>query len=123
MGNRAEASKKILPIVLVFIIFFSIGSYAKMIIEPLAVLKFEHLMLVLFAVVTTVMTLFEGIYKSSNLLFNCKDDNMLLSLPLKKSTVLFIRVLKFYVFEVAYNALFLIPAIVVYATTVNVGIS
>lgn len=121
--NRAEASKKILPIVLVFIIFFSIGSYAKMIIEPLAVLKFEHMMLVLFAVVTTVMTLFEGIYKSSNLLFNCKDDNMLLSLPLKKSTVLFIRVLKFYVFEVAYNALFLIPAIVVYAMTVNVGIS
>ena len=121
--NRSEASKKIIPIALALCIFISIGSYADMMIEPLAAVKSEHVMLMVFAAITSIMTLFEGIYKSSNLLFNCKDDDLLLSLPIKKSTVLFTRVLKFYVFEVGYNALFMIPAIAVYAMKVNVGVT
>jgi len=74
----------------------------------------------LFVMLTFILTVIEGIYKSSNLLFNCKDDALLLSLPIKKSTVLFIRIFKFYIFELLYNSLFLLPAIIVYAMRVNV---
>ena len=119
--NRSEFSKKILPIILVVLCFFSIWSYANIIMEPLVQVHMEFVLLTLFSFLTCILTLTEGIYKSSSLLFNCKDDNLLLSLPIRKSWVLFIRVLKFYVFELLYNALFMIPAMVVYARYVKVG--
>ena len=50
----------------------------------------EFVFISLIVILTAVLTLTEGIYKSGNLLFNCKDDNLLLSLPISKRTVLFI---------------------------------
>ena len=42
------------------------------------------------------------------------------SLPVKKSTVLFVRVFKFYLFETVYNAVILVPTMVAYAMRVEV---
>ena len=116
-------SKYVLPIVLFLIIFGYMMAYSNIIIEPLKPIHLEYVLLTLFAIFTTVMTVVQGIYKSSSLLFNSKDDNLLLSLPIKKSEVLFIRIFKFYVFEMVYNSLFLAPAMLVYALNVNVKIS
>lgn len=118
--SKSESSKNITPIILALIFLVSIGSYASMMMEPLKKAGVEILLLSLFVVFTTVMTLVEGVYKSSSLLFDCKDDNLLFSLPIKKKTVLFIRLFKFYVFEFLYNSLFLLPAMVVYAWNVKV---
>ena len=109
-----------LPIVLFLIIFFYMWGYANMMMEPLQETHLEYTVLMLFVAFTTIMTLVEGIYKSSSLLFNCKDDDMLLSLPISRSTVLFIRVLKFYVFELMYNSMFLAPAMIAYVRYVPV---
>ena len=38
------------------------------------------------------LQIMEGIYKTSSLLFNCKDDNLLFSLPIKRSEVLLDRI-------------------------------
>ena len=105
------------------VIFVSIYGYAQMFMEPLSNMHVEYILLTLFVLLTSVLTLIEGIYKTSSLIFNCKDDNLLLSLPISKSTVLFIRIFKFYLFELLYNSLFLAPAMLVYATHVNVGIT
>ena len=121
--NKSDASKKILPIALFGFIACYIGMMANDLMDILAEMHVEYVLLTMFVALTTILTVIEGIYKSSNLLFNCRDDNMLLSLPIKKSTILFVRIFKFYVFEVLYNSLFLLPAIVIYAIRVNVGVS
>ena len=121
--NQTEKSKKILPIFLAGMIFFIIWSYANMMVEPLVELHLEYIVLTIFVALTSLLTLIEGVYKSGNLLFNCKDDDLLFSLPIKKSTILFIRIFKFYLFELLYNSLFLVPAMVAYIQYVNVGIS
>ncbi len=121
--KNTSGKKTLLPIILAIICMFSVGTYANMIIEPLTSIKSEYILLSLFVIVTFFLTLVEGVYKSSNLLFNCKDDNLLFSLPIKRRTVLFIRIFKFYVFELLYNSLFLFPAMIIYAINVNVGIS
>lgn len=118
--KQTKKSKKILPIFLVIVLFFSIWSYANMLMEPLSEINLEYVVLTLFVLFTSIMTLIEGIYKTSNLLFNCKDDNLMFSLPIKKSTVLFVRIFKFYVFEVIYNSIFLLPAMVTYIRYVSV---
>ena len=119
--KQSKASKTLLPIFLTIVVLFSIWSYANMFMEPLAKINLEYVLLTLFVLVTFVLTLTEGIYKTSSLLFNSTDDNLMFSLPIKKRTVLFIRIFKFYVFELLYNSLFLLPAMVVYATKVNVN--
>ena len=118
--NQSERTKKVLPIFLFILMFFSVWSYANIIMEPLVKINLEFVLLTLFVIITALLTLIEGIYKSSTLLFNCKDDDLLFSLPIKKSTVLFVRMFKFYVFEVIYNSLFLLPAMVVYIRYVSV---
>ena len=112
--NKNAFTKIVLPIILAFLLMGAMYSYSELIMEQLKPINMEFVLLTLFIIVTSMMTLVEGIYKTGNLLFNCKDDNLLLSLPIKKSTILFIRVFKFYVFELLYNSVFLLPAMLVY---------
>ena len=121
--KQTKASKRILPIFLTLALFFSFWSYANMLMEPLAEFHLEYVVLTIFVLFTSILTLVEGIYKSSNLLFNCKDDNLMFSLPIKKSTVLFVRIFKFYVFEILYNTLFLVPAMVAYVRYAGISTS
>ena len=109
----------LLPILLILMLMGVMYSYSELIMEELHKVNMEFVLLTLFVILTSLMALIEGVYKSGSLLFNCKDDNLLLSLPIKKSTVLFIRVFKFYAFELLYNSVFLAPAMIVYARYVH----
>lgn len=108
-------TKILLPIILTLVLMGAMYTYSELIMKELAPVNMHFVLLTLFILITSIIALVEGIYKSGNLLFNCKDDNLLLSLPIKKSTVLFIRVFKFYVFELLYNSVFLLPSMIVYA--------
>lgn len=119
--KQRKKTNRLLPILLGALLVFYIWTYANVIMEQLVEFHAEFFLLTLFIIATSILTLMEGIYKSGNLLFNCKDDNLLMSLPIKKSTVLFVRVFKFYVFELVYNSLFLVPAFVVYVRYVSVN--
>ena len=119
--KQSNFSKYFLPLIITLYIMVVFGFYAKEIINFLKPVHLEFVVLTLFALVVSIFTLIEGIYKSGNLLFNCKDDQLLLSLPVKKSTVLLIRILKFYVFELLFNTLFFLPVIIVYAFIMHPG--
>ena len=114
-------SKMLLPIFLAFVLMGMMFFYSKEVFDVLEPVDLGYVVLTIFLILTAFLTLIEGIYKSGNLLFNCKDDNLLLSLPIKKGVVLFIRIFKFYVFELMYNSIFLLPSIVVYALNTNVS--
>lgn len=109
----------LLPIIIAFILMATMYSYADIITKKLAPNKMEYASLTIFIIVTSIVTMVEGVYKSGNLLFNCKDDNLLFSLPIKRNTILFIRVLKFYIFELIFNSLFLVPTMAVYVRYAN----
>ena len=111
--NNGKSNKALIGFV-VLCFMFSIWSYVSMLFEKLAPLHLQFIVLSIFVLVVSVLTLIEGIYKTSSLLFNCKDDNLLLSLPIKKSTVLFVRIFKFYVFELLFSLLFFVPLVVGY---------
>ena len=121
--KKSTFTRIVLPIILTLILMGIMYSYSELIMEKLVAVNMEIGLLSLFILLTSIMTLIEGIYKSGNLLFNCKDDNLLLSLPIKKSMVLFIRVFKFYAFELLYNSLFLLPTMIVYARYTNPNIT
>ena len=112
--KKNSKTSSLIPIFIALYLMFMIWGSANSFFEKLEPLHLQYLLLPLSVFGISIMTIIEGIYKSSSLIFNSKDDDLLLSLPIKKSTILFLRVFKFYVFELMFNSMFLLPIMIAY---------
>ena len=119
--KKKSKSSALVPVFIAAYIMFMIWSGANSFLEKLAPMNLGYLLLAMATMGISLITLLEGIYKSGPLLFNCKDDQLLLSLPIKRRTVVFIRILKLYVFELLYNSMFLLPVMIAYIRWGDVG--
>ena len=122
-ANSSKLKKILLPISLFILLGFSVGMYAYQIAEMLKPLNLTYIMLTIFLAGVTVFTFMEGIYKSQGILFDCKDNDLLFSLPIKRSSILTVRIIKLLLFEYLYNLMFFLPAIVVYVYFETPGIN
>ena len=104
--NSSKLNKILFPIVLFVIVCISIGTYAYMIGKNLAPFSLTYVMVSMFIMVVTIMTFIEVIYKSQGILFESKDNDLLFSLPIKKSQILFVRIVKLLLFQYIYNLMF-----------------
>ena len=112
--NKNKKSGVLVPLFIGAYLMFMIWSVANGMYEKLEPTHVQYVLLSLFVFAISLMTIAEGIYKAGPLIFNCKDDQLLLSLPIKRRTVIFVRVFKFYVFELLFNSMFLFPTMVAY---------
>ena len=122
-ASNSRTKQIIFPIMLSLIVMFAVGVYAVMFALEFSKVNLTYIMLTLFIILTTILTLVEGIYKSQGILFDAKDNDLLFSLPIEKSKILFVRIFKLLSFQFLYNALFMIPAYVVYIYYEHPGIS
>ena len=113
--GKTKLSKIAFPIILAGVIMFIIGGNARLLVEILAPMGLTHILLSLFIVLVSVLTIIEGAYKSQGILFDSKDSDLLFSLPITKRRVFFTRIFKLMSFQFIYNSLFLLPAIIVYS--------
>ena len=96
--------------------FFIMWVYSNTWFDNLDQFGKGSLLLAVVIVLTTILTLIEGIYKSSSLLYNTRDDDLLLTLPISRAKIVTLKLVKFYLFELAFNSMFLLPAMIVYLT-------
>ncbi|MBQ3321128.1 hypothetical protein IJG71_03335 [Candidatus Saccharibacteria bacterium] len=115
-----KTKKMALFVFLAIVVFVSVYGYADMMLEPLSGTGMEHSVLTMYSLVAVVIILAEGVYKASGLLFNCRDDDLVLALPIKKSSVFLLRMMKFYLFELAFSTMILLPTMVAYVVRVGV---
>lgn len=115
--------KILFPIFLFILVSFSLGTSIYYFSEELAKYHLTYLTLSLMLIGSSFMALFEGILKSQTMLFDCKDNDILFSLPIKRSTILFIRIIKLLLFEYLFNLMLLLPTFVVYIILENPDIS
>jgi len=120
-GEKSSGLKT--TIALAALMFFVMWTYASSWFEWLDELGKGSLVLAFVITITTILTLIEGIYKSSSLLYNSKDDGLLLTLPISRRMIIALKLVKFYLFELAFNSMFLLPAMIVYFTGADVGLS
>ena len=112
--NKNKKSAIFIPIFIALYLMFMLWGSANTLFERVAPIHLESILLSLIIFGISMTTIMEGIYKSGPLIFNCKDDELLLSLPIKRRTVLFIRIFKFYIFELLFNSMFLLPMMISY---------
>ncbi len=119
--TKNEHSRRTIPFLLAIVVgvamLFSAAAVTGAIKEdggePVAILS-------IYTLVTSIIIVTEGIYKSGDLLFKPRDNDTLLAMPIKKSTIIAARIIKFYLFELLYCLIFLLPAIIAYAINVEV---
>lgn len=112
--NASKLNKILLPFVLAIIIISYMAFYAYSFAKELAPFKLTFIMLTIFLIAVVFLNFMETIYKSQGMLFDAKDNDLLFSLPIKKSTILFVRMFKLIAFQYIFNFLFIVPAFGVY---------
>lgn len=123
-SKNATPSKKLLfPLMLSLILMFSIGTFFYMFAFEFSKFNLTYIMLTLALIIPVILTLIGGMYKSQGILFESKDNDLLFSLPIKKSRIIMVRLIKLYVFQFIYDLLFILPAYVIYAFFENPSIN
>ena len=122
-SNSSKYNKILLPIILFIIVSFSLGTIIFNFMEELAKYNLNNIAICMVLALITVITFVEGIFKSQSILFDCKDNELLFSLPIKRRTILFIRIVKLLIFEYLFNLMFLLPTYVVYIYFEHPGIN
>ena len=112
--NKKNKFSSFLPLFIALYLMFMIWGSANSVFERVSPMNLQYIILSLAIFSISIMTFIEGIYKAGPLIFNCRDDQLLLSLPIKRRTVLFVRILKFYIFELLFNSMFLLPFMAAY---------
>ena len=121
-SGKTERSKRIMPIFLGSLIgILMLFSCSAMMME-LGDDSSKTAVLSIYTLVTTIIIVMEGSYKAVDLLFRPRDNDTLLAMPIKKSTIVFVRMIKFYLFEMVYCLIFLSPAIIAYTMNADVGV-
>ncbi len=120
--GKTERSRRIMPLFLGVLVGLMMFLSANTMTTELATEDKQYVILSIYTLVTTVIILMEGSYKSTDLLFKPRDNDALLAMPIKRSTIIFARIAKFYIFEMVYCLIFLLPAIVAYAINTEVGV-
>ncbi len=113
-ANSSKLKKIVFPTLLVCLVMYAAGTYLYLIAEPLSKVNLTYIMLSIVLLLVTILTFIEGIYKSQGILFDCKDNDLLFSLPIKKSSILYVRIFKLLSFQFLYNLLILLPAFILY---------
>lgn len=121
--NSSGLKKLLFPIMMAGIFMFAIGTYLYIFAVELSKVNLTYIMLTFALILPTIFTVVEGIYKSQGMLFETKDNDLLFSLPIKKSKILFVRLIKLWAFQYMYNLLFVIPAFAIYIFFEHPGIS
>ena len=119
--GKTERSRRIMPVVLGLLIGGLMLINALAMTTELKKGGYEVAILSLYTLATTIVIVMEGSYKAVDLLFKPRDNDMLLAMPIKRSTIVLTRMIKFYLFELVYCLIFLLPAIIAYAVNVAVG--
>lgn len=121
--GKTERSKRIMPLILGSLVGILMLFSASVMTSDLKKNGGESVILSLYTLITATIIVMEGSYKSVDLLFKPKDNDMLLAMPIKRSEIIFARIIKFYLFEMVYCLIFLLPAIIAYAINTDVGTS
>lgn len=124
--NKKEAIKQIPKVGLILFVFayfgYMIYMMAKFIMSGFVILDISNMLLPLFMAILSVYLLFTTIFRVNRTVFNAKDYSILLSLPIKKTTIISSKLMVLYFSNFVYTLIFMIPSYIAYIKVVNTDI-
>lgn len=122
-GKKTTLWQKILfgllAIYLVGVMAIMFGGLTAMIVKQMQPIGMEWLALALGALMSIALCFITMIFTMQSQIFGAKDNDLLLAMPIKPAVIAGSRVLSLLLLEYVYNAVVLIPVMVVYAVLVQ----
>jgi ABC-2 type transport system permease protein len=116
--NFKEARKSLIIIILMVIAYIYLGFYvyffASEFMEGYQLLNISYLLPTQFMVITSTFILFSTIYKVKGILFEFKDYDLLMSLPIDKKIIVISKLITLYVYNLIFTLLIMVPAFIAY---------
>ncbi len=118
--HKKKSLQFLLITVLAFgVLFFYVYQYSSLLMDGYLMLEIPHVLLVQMFVLASTFILFTTIYKANGLLFNFKDYDMVMSLPITTKSIVISRIILTYIYNIFYNLLIMLPSFLVYVTRTN----
>ena len=112
--------------IIILAVYIGLGiaayKYFEFMFEGYKVLKIESSLLHFSFAAVSSMMLFTTIYKAGGLLFNNKDFDMILSLPIKRYKYILSKLITLYLLNMIYALLIMIPSLLIYVKNVKVDL-
>jgi len=129
MGNGktgAKVSKKSMAVLylIIFAYAFGVGGFmiynlADALCAPLYSVGMSWLFFALIGLMSAGLSVIFGIFTTQPMLYDAKDNDFLLSLPIPASKILFSRMFMLYLQNLIFSMLVFIPSFIVYSNTVG----
>ena len=123
--TKEEKKKATIKLLIILFSFGAMSSliyyYAREMISGFITLDIPYIFLTQFMVMVSLFTVFSNIYKINGTLFDFKDYDLLLSLPIKRSTVIISKLTSLYLGNLIYTILFMVPCYIIYLHNVAVA--
>lgn len=124
--NTIRTGSKLILSVLIYLAFFvmvaSIFAFvAVMMCEPLVEAGMDWLYFALMGITGIALGTFGSVFSTYTTLYQAKDNNMLLSMPIKPRTLLSVRLIGVYVMGLLYEILVMVPVLGIYYVTAKPG--
>jgi ABC-2 type transport system permease protein len=114
--KKAKTIRTIIGVIILIVFFFGLSTiYNIGLAMLLKSIDKVSLLPVIMMTVTSLITLFATLYKAHSILFLFQDYDMVMSLPIKTSTVLASRIWLLYLMNCGFTLLVMIPSGIVYA--------
>lgn len=110
-------------VIVIAALCYSVGLLANVMAEPLYKEGYTYVMLAIMIFVSLILCIVNTIYKSQGMLFNSKDNDLLLSLPIEKKTILASRIIKLMLSQYIWTAIILVPSLVIYVYYEGISLS
>lgn len=88
--------------------------YSEQLMIPLQPLGLSYIALTLFSIAIVILLFMREINNSQGLLFDAQDNDLLFSMPIKKSNILIVRIIKMLLFDYILEIIFFIPVLIKY---------
>lgn len=123
LGSSKEKRKALLAsgIVLLGIsaLAYTITLYFQIMADALEQIGYLEMIIIMAIMASTAMVFFTSIYKAQGSLFTSRDYDLLLSLPIKDSTILISKIINLLSLNWVFSAFILIPTSIIYFTRVG----
>ena len=128
LAKLKTMNKRKLIGMIIFILFivFSLGStmfvYNNVLFETLEKANIVSIYLPTIFIISILGAFVFTIYTAKSVLFESKDNDLLLHLPIPAKTVLFARLVTLYFYNLLFSMMFVVPGIIIYAINIPTNI-
>ncbi len=122
-NNKQKNLAKLLGVIAIAgLLGFTVYTYAERLMDGLLLINQPIMLLGLFIAVVSSFIIFTNFYRITGIIYEAKDFDLLLSLPITKTVIIISKIINLYFYNLMITFVIMIPALICYAVNVSASV-